>query len=688
MRKPSPKPSPLQPATALIVALAAVCAAYANSLQNGFHFDDFHTVTDNPAIRSLGNLPRFFTDATAFSVLPPNRTYRPFVSLSLAVDYALGHGYVPFWFHLGTLLVFLLQLVAMFWLFRHMLRAAWPRPDSEFPAFAAVFAVAWYGLHPAMAETVNYIIQRGDIYSTLGVVGALALFVCTPNLRRTGLYLLPFVFGVLSKPPAIALPALLFAYIAYFEVDPATKKTRWRHAAVSTIPSLIVGTAALTLQSAMTPKSFSPATISHANYCLTQPYVLLRYFGSFFLPLHLNVDTDLEPLHTLTAPALCGFVFVAMVLAAIVLTARRCVLRPVSFGFLWFLIASIPTSIYTLSEVENDHRMYMPFVGLTLAVTWSLALLTERCCLFFAVILERSEGPPHSAPSATQRLRQTILALAVILLAAYGYGTHRRNIVWRTEESLWLDDVQKSPHNGRGLMNYGLTQMDKGDYPRALDYFTRALAFTPNYATLEINLGIACGATGDAPHAEQHFERAIRLAPGDDQPHFYYGRWLDQTGRLTDAITQLREAVRLNPARLPPRDLLAQTLAQTGDPIGAVALSRETLALAPDDPDARALLANPPPVSISAQVNLWINASLACYQQHDYDGTIANAQRALRLDPNSAAAWNNIAAGEASLSHWDAAIAAADHAIRLQPDFQLAKNNRAWALREKQKAAR
>ena len=62
------------------LALMAVLLAYLNCFQNEFHFDDFHTITDNPAVRSLRNVPRFFTDASTFSVLPANRTYRPVVS--------------------------------------------------------------------------------------------------------------------------------------------------------------------------------------------------------------------------------------------------------------------------------------------------------------------------------------------------------------------------------------------------------------------------------------------------------------------------------------------------------------------------------------------------------------------------------------------------------------------------------
>jgi tetratricopeptide (TPR) repeat protein len=460
----------------------------------------------------------------------------------------------------------------------------------------------------------------------------------------------------------------LFAYVAYFEGagGPETripfgndKPKSWRRAAVAAVPSLVVGVAAMVLQSAMTPKTYTPATISHFDYVVTQPFVLLRYFGSFFLPLHLNVDTDFGVFDGVTGVAVVGFGFVALVCVAIWATARRRAWRAVSFGLLWFLVASVPTSVYTLSEVENDHRMYMPFVGLALAVTWALVLMVER------VAVRRP------------RLRQVAVALGMVALVGYGYGVHARNKVWKDEESLWLDDVTKAPHNGRGLMIYGLTQMNKGAYPAALDYFTRALEYTPNYPTLEINLGICYGAMGDAGHAQQHFLRAIALAPNDDQPHFYYGRWLTQTGRAVEALPELREAVALNPARLDPRDLLARTLAQTGDVEAGVAVARETLTIAPDDAAARALVANPAGsvAQAGSPVDALINASLARYQAGDYAGTIAEAEAALKLNPRSELAWNNIGAGHAGLGEWAAAVDAEKQALAIKPDFQLARNN-------------
>ena len=74
------------------VAVVAIFAAYANHFHNSFHFDDAHTIEQNVYIRNLHNIPRFFTDATTFSSLPANQTWRPIVSLSLALDYRLGKG--------------------------------------------------------------------------------------------------------------------------------------------------------------------------------------------------------------------------------------------------------------------------------------------------------------------------------------------------------------------------------------------------------------------------------------------------------------------------------------------------------------------------------------------------------------------------------------------------------------------
>ena len=94
--------------------------------------------------------------------------------------------------------------------------------------------------------------------------------------------------------------------------------------------------------------------------------------------------------------------------------------------------------------------MYFPFVGLTLAVCWPIALGIYR-------------SRPLGRPAMVAGVTTSVLLLAVMVAA-----TWHRNEVWRSDESLWRDVTIKSPRNGRGLMNYGLTLMENGDSRGAL----------------------------------------------------------------------------------------------------------------------------------------------------------------------------------------------------------------------------
>jgi tetratricopeptide (TPR) repeat protein len=642
----------------LLALLLAVCCAYANSFQNSFHLDDFHTITDNPAVRSLRNVPRFFTDATTFSVLPANRTYRPMVSTMLALDYALGRGYKPFWFHCSTFLCFLALIAVLCALYELLFDSIRSSPAN---AWLALVAAAWFGLHPAIAETVNYIIQRGDLYCTLGSVAALYLYARYPARRSTGVYLLPLVVALLSKPPAAVFPVLLITYVYFFEFASEAALPRLRRSFIVAVPSLALTLLLLALQSAMTPKSFAPTILPAADYRLTQPYVWLRYFGSLFLPLHLNVDTDLALLSTLNLQAVAGLLFVAALGVAIWMTARRRVLYPIAFGLIWFVVTQLPTSLYPLAEPENDHRMFFSFVGLILAVVWAGAQLYVR-----------------TVPEARRaQLRPALIVAALLILCGYAYGVRQRNAVWHDEESLWRDDVIKSPHNGRGLMIYGLTQMNKGYYPVALDYFERALLYTPNYATLEINLGVVNGALADqgdaarAAEAERHFLRAILLAPGDDATHAFYARWLTAHSRATEAVAQCQIAIALNPQRPMQRDLLIDAYNRAGNSEAARQAAVSALAAVPDDAAALQQLAHP----AAQDANYWINLSLTQYQQKQYPASIDSARHALAINPNLATAYNNIGADYAGLMQWNEAIRNEREAVRLDPSLQIAQNN-------------
>jgi len=319
-----------------------------------------------------------------------------------------------------------------------------------------------------------------------------------------------------------------------------------------------------------------------------------------------------------------------------------------------------------LAEITNDHRMFFPFVGLALAVPWSV-----RMALFRGT----------SGFKTNRRMLATSIAAVILVLTAAALGTRARNEVWHSEESLWRYVTLKSPRNGRGLMNYGLTFMARGEYANALAYFRQAQAFTPNYWMLEVNLAIASGGLNMNQEAERHFARALLLEPSLSEPSFYYARWLSEKGRTSDAIARLEAAQHTTPLSADARNLLMELYNKQRNLEAADKLVQETLKLSPADQSARRILANrgkPTPEN-------YLDLSLLKYQAGEFEASIAAAKMALELRPDYAEAYNNISAAYNSMAKWDEAIQAASQAVRIKPDYQLAKNNMAWAISQKQR---
>ncbi len=663
---------------ALVAAavLGAVTLTYSNHFRNALHYDDFHTIADNVYIRYLGNIPRFFTDATTFSAHAQNRTWRPLVTTSLAIDYWLGGGLEStFYFHLSTFLWFLLQLLLMYGLYRMLLERVRPQPQNLWIAW---FAVAWYGLHPAIAETVNYIIQRGDLLSTLGVVAALFVYARLPARRKYGLYLIPFVLGVLAKPPALIFPLILAAYLFLFEESFSLRG--FRAALRKSVPAAILSLVLAELSSAMTPQSYVPSSLPTDSYLLMQPYVALRYFRSFFLPTHLTMSSDLLVSSTLPVQEVsAGFLFLALLLFAICWTARRPVARPIAFGLTWFVLALAPTSLFPLGELENDHRMFFPFVGLVIAAAWAGSLL----------LLRRPLGG---------RLRWAAVAALAGLLLLCALGARARNEVWRTEGSLWRDATLKSPGSGAACLSYGAFLLDHRDFAAALPYFERAHSLRSTDARVEINLGAVLGALNRDAEAEPHFLRALQLDPKQAELYFFYARWLSSRTRAGDAAASLNLSLSLNPAFMPSRYLLLRVYLEHGLWSLFESSAQEGLKIAPGDPTIENYLRLEQQVfrqvgAAEAQARSqptpenYLQLSTAYHKTGRFQDCIAAARQALRLRPDFAPAYNNMAAAYASLGQWDQAILAAREALRIQPDFRFARKNLEFALSQQNRPA-
>lgn len=670
---------------ACVVALGALAGAYSNSFENGFHFDDHSVIVRNLYIRSLKNVPAIFRDASTATANPNNAQYRPLSTTTMAFDYWLGGGLHARQFHTTQLELLFAVGLSLFFLYSRLLNLVeaqwWNR-------YAALVAATLFCVHPTVTETINIIQVRTELLSTLGVIGAFLAYLYVPRSRRVHLYLIPMVVGALAKSQAVIFAPLFCVYVFLFEEEltladlfilrswPRVRSVLWK-----ALPSLVVGAVTFRFVEGMNAPTMNYGGGDVLPYFETQLFVWMHYARLFFLPIGLTADTDWSTVpYWYDTRVFAGLVFVGILLRIVWSTSKTPTLRPVAFGVAWFIIALLPaSSVFPLAEVANEHRTFFPFMGLTLAVVWGAAWFGRR---WFDA---RPGVRPMAAPTA--------VGVVLLFVGGNAVGTHQRNEVWRTEETLWRDVTEKSPTNGRGLMNYGLELLAQGNRVEAKKMFDRALVYEPNYATLEINLAIVTDGLGQKDIAKAHFARALQLQPKSPGPHYFFGRWLVEQGQSAKAVPHLRRAIELSPADTSARYLLLDTYAKTGQAGELKSLVADTLGRFPDDAEAKRylnekgeiVLISPAPAPAADTAEGLLDTSLELHQVGDFRGSIDAARKALELRPDLAEAHNNIAAAFASLAEWDDAIQAAREALRLKPDFQLARNNLAWAEAQKRK---
>ncbi|MCW3125434.1 MAG: tetratricopeptide repeat protein [Bacteroidetes bacterium] len=665
----------------LAVLMAAVTLTYSNHFKNALHFDDAHTIENNAYIRDLKNIPLFFEDGKTSSSLPPNQSYRPLLTTTLAIDYHFSDDLKDLTpFHVTSFAFFILLGILMFVLFRKIISIVSTDPYND---WVALITVAWFMLHPVCAETINYIIQRGDSLSTFFVVLGLTLYAVSPVCKKYYLYLIPVVLGILTKPSALIFAPILMCYIILFENGDGFismfkgKTDKLLKVVIPTVIAIVVCVAGYLFVSHMQPTTYVEGQSQVWEYRLTQPFILFYYFTAWFAPVHLNADTDWMIFKSpMDIYAILGYVFLIFTVVIIFITAEYKATRPIAFGLAWFLLANVPTSIIAFSEVTNDHRMFFPFVGLSLAVVWALYLLVRLVA---------------QSTQLNEITKGAFYAFIGVMLVGYAYGTHTRNEVWKTDDTLWYDCTLKSPTNGRGLMNYGLALMRKGDYPGAERYFTRGLECWPYYGYLHVNMAILKDAIGKKQEAEAYFKTGVQYG-GKSYPnsYYYYARFLKDNGRPDEAVKLLYTAMEMAPAHMDCRYMLMDLLYASKRYEELKKVANSTLAIAPSDAKSQQYLQLG--TSGKSQLELtkdlaektktpdnYLSLSLLYYQAGDYQGCIDAAKKALEIKPDFAPAYNNIGSAYNILKQYQPAKDALLKAVEYDPSSQLAKNNLAVA---------
>jgi protein O-mannosyl-transferase len=521
----------------LTVLVVALVFAYSNCLDNEFQLDDSYGLVENPWIRSLSNIPRFFSDPQTLTSLKANADYRPILQITYAVNYAISR-YRPWSWHLVNLALHLGVSLGVFFLGRRLFGSrriaelSWISSEDGNRAAAAGALV--FAVHPISSGCVNYVWARSSLLVTAFLVPATVAYL--GNLRdprglrgllpSLGLYLL----ALFTKVEAICFFGVVvlaeFLLGSRGDDSPLWSRLLSRKAWLKILPFALVSVAYFGLYQALLPGWVASlrhdAEVTSYFYFLTQLRVWWHYLGRFLAPVALVADDKSYPVSiSLFEPVVLHSLFAWMVVLALVSRALKAA-GPVAFVALCFFVHLSPHSSFSpLAEMVNEHRPYLATTGVSLLAAVGTMVLVRRLCV---------------RPG-------TVFGTIVVGFAiTFGAITHARNRDWRDALTLWGDVVLKAPLSTRGQMNYGLAVMARGRFDEATYRFREAIRLAPSYWLAYINLGISLSHQGDDHGAQRAYDDGVRLNPADPQGYYWRGLYRVQRKEIGPAIVDFRAA--------------------------------------------------------------------------------------------------------------------------------------------------
>jgi len=530
------------------VALVAFLT-YANTLRNGFIWDDHALILQSERMRSLGNVPRFFVEPF-FPEGPAGESaayYRPLVSASFALDYHAGGPDRPWVFHLTNMLLYSACAAAVYALYSRLIAGRG----------VALLAALLFACHALHTESVAWISGRTDVLAGLFMCLAFVVLLRSgskspaqqlashkqPEGGPRRRFALPaaFVFLLLalfSKEVALSLVPIGVAFVVLSAgAGGGSAELRGPVAgllALCAAAGVYLAVRQMVLGGVGTglgERPFSPWTGAGAA---TSANCALQYLARLALPLNLSADFEVTPFGSVWSPlALLAIGGAAGLLVLSVAVSRRD--RLLGFGLWWMWLSLLPVLHFVpISETAAERFAFVPSIGF---------------CLVLGLVLERLlRSVPHRHGAA-------VVAVAAMLILTAGHGTVAvlRNRDWHTERSLAASSVSTAPHVARAHLAMGMVyDVRMGLRRRASQHYRRAVELAPMMAVAHNKLGRMSLELGALEEAVFHLKLSSSLRPDDPIMQTdlanALGFWhLTRSGRLEEAVEMFGKVEKLDP---------------------------------------------------------------------------------------------------------------------------------------------
>ena len=462
----------------LIISLGLLI--YTNSLNNSFHYDDIHSIVDNPNIRHLENIPLFFTSPEMFSAFPGAAMYRPLLLTTYALNYAI-HGTHVIGYRLINLAI---HIATAYLVYRCVTLLV---ADSTLGLIASLFFL----VHPLSTESVNFISSRSE---SLAVFFYLSSFWCYEYSRRRAtaslasrpllyaLSLITYIASLLTKEIGITLPGILLLR------DLLMRRFSLKAYIPFGIVSLLYFYLSLGL---IKPPLVDEPLRSLSVQFFTQTKALVYYSTLLFFPAKLNIEHQFFISRQLSDPAVYTSLAMLASLFLVLLSFGRH--RPqLLFWVGWPALAILPTFVVPLNILVMERRLYLPLISFCALCAWGLKqfLLDET----------------HPASRNSGKM-------AVLLMCCWGALSMDRNTHWRDERAIWTDALHKSPLMAKPYNNLGKTYYAEGNLAEAERLFEKAESIDPTLPEIPYNLGTLYKQLGKPDLALREFQNALSLKP-------------------------------------------------------------------------------------------------------------------------------------------------------------------------------
>jgi len=496
---------------ALVLTLLLI---YSNSFQGEWHFDDFHTIVDNPNIRlqtlSWDELKKSFYGPTYGT--EDQHITRPLAYASFALNHFFSGSDI--WsYHVVNFLIHVIAAVFLFLLIR--LTLSLPAMRERYGKIAypvALLSSFLWATSPLHVHAVTIIVQRMASMAGLSYVAALYFYA---RARTAGSRFCRPVFYVLFGASALAafatkentavLPVVVLLYdLLFIQGIPSAsvKRTlKWAVLPLAVVISLGLLYTDFSLQQGTYEAGVRP--FSPLERLLTQGRVLFFYVSLLLYPIpsRLTLLHDIDISRSLIDPwtTLAAIAGIILGLSLAILKARQYPL--LSFAILFFFLNHLIEGSIIPLELIFEHRNYIP-------------------SMFFFVPIAIGMVDVLHYFSYSRKFQFFMAGGFALLLAFQGHTTFERNAVVSSDLHLWLDNVQKSPNLSRPRINLAKHYYEAGMYDEAVKEFE--IAEELNRDTNLRQVGLASYGLGlyylkqarDIDRAEQQFIKALDRFPG------------------------------------------------------------------------------------------------------------------------------------------------------------------------------